>query len=237
MRHLIDHLSTFILPHQCVLCRSFADSTNLCASCWSGLEPISDPKCGQCGRPLQHDLPQGKCGHCWLLPPSIERTRAWCLYNDTSRAIVLKFKHGNGLALTPVLASMLGRLYEELVTADSLVIPVPLHRWRHLHRRYNQSAELARRLTSTHNCGLFAPNLLHRHKATTSQAGLNQAQRKQNLANAFQLNDNGKVAVRDRHILLIDDVLTTGATLNEATRTLGRAGCQSVSALVIARVR
>ena len=179
MLRLLDHLSTFILPHQCVLCRAFADSTCLCASCWSGLEPISDPKCVQYGRPLQHDLPQGKCGQCWLMPPVIERTRARCLYNDISRAIILKFKHGNSLALTPVLAAMLGRLYDELAPPGSLVILVPLHRWRYLHRRYNQLAELARCLTSTHGCGLFVPNLLQRHKATTSQAGLNHAQRKQ----------------------------------------------------------
>jgi predicted amidophosphoribosyltransferase len=87
-----------------------------------------------------------------------------------------------------------------------------------------------------HGCGLFAPNLLQRQKATTSQAGLNHAQRKQNLARAFQLNESGKAAVRDHHILLIDDVLTTGATLNEAAQTLTRAGCKSVGALVIARV-
>ena len=139
MRHLIDHLSTFILPHQCVSRRSFADSTSLCASCWSRLEPTSGPKCGQCGRPLKHDLPKGKCGQCWLMPPTIVRTRAWCRYNDNSPAIILKFKHGNGLALTPVLASMLDGLYEELVTADSLVIPVPLQ-LRYFHLRYNQPA-------------------------------------------------------------------------------------------------
>mgnify|MGYP007000195079 CR=1 len=73
-----------------------------------------------------------------------------CLYNDTSRAIILKFKHGNGLALTPLPVAMLGRLYGELAAPGSLVIPVTLHRWRYLHRRYNQSTELARRGTSTH---------------------------------------------------------------------------------------
>ena len=119
----------------------------------------------------------------------------------------------------------------------SLVIPVPLHHWRYLHRRYNQSAELAHCLTSTHSYGLFAPNLPQRHKATTSQAGLNHAERKQNLARAFQLNETDKVAARDHHILLIDDVLTTGVTLNETAQTLTRVGCKSVSALVIARVR
>ena len=104
-----------------------------CASCWSGLEPISDPKCVKYGRLLQHDPPQGKCGQWWLMSPVIERTRAWCLYNDTSQAIILKFKHGNGLALTPVLAAMLGRLYDELGAPGSLVIPVPLHWWQYLH--------------------------------------------------------------------------------------------------------
>lgn len=160
MLRLLDHLSRFLLPHQCVLCRAFADSTGLCASYWSGLEPISDPRCVQYGRPLRHNLPQGKCGQRWLTPPVIKRTRAWCLYNDISRAIILKFKHGNGLALTPYLAAMLGKLYDKLAAPGSLVIPVPLHRWRYLHRRYNQSAELTRRLTSTPGCGLFGPNLL-----------------------------------------------------------------------------
>ena len=81
------------------------------------------------------------------MPPVIGETRAWCLYNDTSQAIILKFKHGSGLALTPVLAAMLGGLYDELAAPGSLVIPVRLHRWRYLYRRYNQSAEFARRLT------------------------------------------------------------------------------------------
>ena len=171
------------------------------------------------------------------MPPVIEGTRAWCLCNDTSRAIVLKFKHGKSLALTPVLAAMLGRLYDALAAPGSLVIPVPLHWWRYLYRRYNQSAEFARRLTSTHGCGLFAPNLLQRHKATNGQACLNHAQHKKNLARAFHLNKSGKAAVRDHHILLIDDVLTTRATLNEAAQTLTTAECKSVNALVIARVR
>ena len=132
---------------------------------------------------------------------------------------------------------MLGRHYDKRAAPGSLVISVPLHRWRYLHRRYNQSAELARGLTSTHGCGLFAPDLLQQHKATTSQAGLNHAQRKQNLARAFQLNESGKAAVRNHHILLIDNVLTNGATLNEAAQNLTRAGCKSVSDLVFARVR
>ena len=117
------------------------------------------------------------------------------VHNDTSRAIILKFKHGNGLALTPVLAAMLGRLYDKLAAPGSLVIPVPLHRWRYPHRRHNQSAELTRRLTSTHPVAVYlaqtsciaARQQPVRPASTTPSAN-------QNLARAFQLNESGKAA-------------------------------------------
>lgn len=151
-------LANAVLPHQCLLCRQFAETAGLCGTCWTGLKPISAPMCDICGRPLPHQLPQGRCGHCWLRPPPLERMRAWCLYNDTSRDLILKFKHGGGLFLTPFFAAMMTGLCRELLTPDTLIIPVPLHRWRYLKRRYNQSAELARALAGRHDPQQFAPD-------------------------------------------------------------------------------
>jgi ComF family protein len=236
MKGILKYLSNAILPHQCILCRQFAQRTGLCASCWSGLVTISEPMCVCCGRALAHAHPQSKCGACWLLPPPVAKIRAWCVYNDTSRAMILKFKHGDGLMLTPIFTTAMARHYDQLVGADTLVIPVPLHRWRYLRRRYNQSGELARNLVASQPQGSFTPNILTRRKPTSSQAGLTRAQRRQNLAGAFHVNEASKTQLRGRPVLLIDDVLTTGATVMEAAKTLIRAGSGEVTALVIARV-
>jgi ComF family protein len=153
-----------------------------------------------------------------------------------SRALILKFKHGDGLMLTPVFASALSRLYSTLATPDSLVIPIPLYRWRYVFRRYNQAAELARRLACTHQDGIYAPDILHRKKATSSQAGLNRLQRRRNLAGAFAIDPSARPRLQNKPIMLVDDVMTTGATLFEAARTLRHAGSGAVTAVIIARV-
>jgi len=163
--------------------------------------------------------------------------RAWCLYNDTSRDLILKFKHGGGLFLTPFFAALMAGLCRELLAPESLIVPVPLHRWRYLKRRYNQSAELARALAARHDPQQFAPDILYRCKRTPSQAGLNRRQRQQNLAGAFHINPAARNRLNGRAVLLVDDVMTTGATLHEAARTLQRGGCQSVRAVVIARTQ
>lgn len=128
---------------------------------------------------------------------------------------------------------MAGR-FAELTSDDPLVIPIPLHRWRYWRRRFNQSAELARYLCHQHGTGVYSPVLLQRQRATQSQGGLSREARKRNLAGAFAISPDAARA--DRPVLLIDDVMTTGATLNAATRVLQRAGAPEVRALTIARV-
>jgi len=236
MRPLLNGLANVILPPQCMICRELSLETGLCPKCWAKLEPIAEPCCTQCGRALPYSLPQGKCGQCWLEPPPITHLRAWCHYNDVSRAAILKFKHGDGLILTPFFAAVLARLYAKLVEPESLVVPVPLHWRRYLRRRYNQAGELARHLVANHKEGLFCPNVLRRRKPTKSQAGLNRLQRRHNLSGAFELHPSATEYLQQKRVLLIDDVLTTGATLNEAARTLIAAGSGPVNGLVIARV-
>ena len=229
-------LATLLLPHQCVLCRQFADTTGLCASCWDGLTPIAAPLCVRCGLPLGHTLAEALCAGCWTKPPPLAAIRACFHYADSARELILHYKHGDGLQLTPLLARLGARLFIELASAQALVIPVPLHRRRYFRRRYNQAAEWARHLCQYTGQGIFAPDMLIRHRPTRSQGGLSRHQRQRNIAGAFAVPPPALPRLDGRPVLMIDDVLTTGATLHEAARRLTDAGSGPVSALVLARV-
>ena len=229
-------LANLMLPHQCVVCRCFAESTGLCAGCWRGLSPIGAPVCRGCGLPLGHTLPDPVCAACFTDPPPLAAIRAALHYNDSSRRLVLAFKHGDALQLTPFLAALLARDFTALADDRTLVIPVPLHRRRYFRRRYNQSAELARHLCRVAGTGMFTPMILTRRKPTRSQGGLSRHQRRRNLSGAFHVPPARRVELAGRPVLLVDDVMTTGATLFEAARCLARAGSGDVSALVLARV-
>lgn len=230
------HLATLLLPHQCVLCRQFADTTGLCAACWEGLTPISAPLCARCGLPLGHTLADPLCAGCWTNPPPLATIRACFHYADSARDLILHYKHGDGLQLTPLLARLGARLFIELGSNSPLVIPVPLHRRRYFRRRCNQAAEWARHLCDHTGQGDFAPNLLVRQRPTRSQGGLSRHQRQRNIAGAFAVPPDAAAHIAGRPVLLVDDVLTTGATLHEAARRLTAAGSGPVSALVLARV-
>ena len=229
-------LANLILPHQCVVCRCFAESTGLCASCWQELSPIAAPVCRRCGLPLGHTLSDPVCATCFTDPPPLAAIRAALHYNDSSRKLLLAFKHGDALQLTPFLSALVARDFAALCTAGTLVVPVPLHSRRYLKRRYNQSAELARQLCRVTGVGQFTPAVLARRRATISQGGLSRTQRRRNLAGAFSVPQAERAMLAGRPVMLVDDVMTTGATLFEATRCLARSGSGDVSALVLARV-
>lgn len=229
-------LAGLVLPHQCVLCRRFADTSGLCGDCWGGLTPIAAPLCARCGLPLGHTLADPLCAGCWTAPPPLDAIRACFHYADSARELVLRFKHGDGLQLTPLLARLGARLFVELAADDMLVVPVPLHRRRYFARRYNQAAEWARHLCRHTGRGAFAPEMLIRQRPTRSQGGLSRHQRRRNVAGAFAVSPDVAPRLAGRPVLLIDDVMTTGATLHESARRLAAAGSGPVSALVLARV-
>jgi ComF family protein len=157
------------------------------------------------------------------------------VYDDSSRRLVLGFKHADRLEPVPAFGRWLARAGAELIEAADLIAPVPLHRWRLFRRRYNQAGLLAQALGRVADCPV-APDLLVRRRSTPSQGGLGRAGRRRNVAGAFALRPGREARVRGRRILLIDDVHTTGATLGECARVLRRAGAASVDALTLARV-
>ncbi|MGB1398604.1 MAG: double zinc ribbon domain-containing protein [Candidatus Puniceispirillaceae bacterium] len=227
-----------VLPQTCPICQSFVTGTGLCLDCWHDLRPIAKPCCAACGRPLVYAMPDSLCAPCLIKPFPLHRIKAGFCYDAASCQLILPFKHADRIDIAPVMVAMLGPAFKQLADKTDIVIPVPLHARRYIKRRYNQSAELARWLCQHHGSNIeFAPQYLLRTKATPSMAGLTKSRREQNVRRAFAIaHPTAKACLAGKDILLIDDVMTTGATLTSCARTLLDAGAASVSALVFARV-
>ncbi|WP_231712398.1 ComF family protein [Vineibacter terrae] len=226
-----------LLPPQCLSCSAAVDMPGmLCAACWSRIAFITPPLCACCGIPFEVDAgPDTLCAACMAKRPRYRRARAAFAYTDESRRLVLMFKHADRLDPAPTFGRWLAQAGAVLLADADLIAPVPLHRWRLLWRRYNQSAELARALAG-HGPARVVPDLLVRHRRTPSQVALNARERRRNVAGAFRVHSHHRDAVRDKTVLLIDDVLTTGATVEACARALLLAGAAAVDVLTLARV-
>jgi len=224
-----------LLPPQCMSCQAAVDSPGtLCADCFSRITFITRPHCECCGIPFQGAVIDDLiCGACLKDRPSFERARAAFVYAADSKALVLKLKHGDRTESAVHLARWLQRAGAELLAECDLIVPVPLHRWRLLMRSYNQSALLANALGKLAGKPVV-PDALTRIKATPTQGGLSRSDRRRNVARAFAA--ARRQSIMERRILLIDDVLTTGATADACARTLLAAGAAKVDVLVLARV-
>ncbi len=204
---------------------------------WGLIAFLEDPVCDGCGAPWEFDPGPGvRCAACSGRPRAFDRARAACLYDEHSRDLILKLKHADRSDLAPVLARWLLRAARPLIDTADVVVPVPLHRWRLLSRRYNQMAEVARPLGAM--AGLpVAPDALVRVRRTESQGGKSASGRRRNMAGAFSVPATRRSRIDGRRILLVDDVLTTGATAHACARALKAAGAAAVDLAVIAKVR
>lgn len=224
-----------VLPPQCLACSTVVDTPgHLCGDCFGHFTFITPPHCGVCGLPLDQTVTEDLiCGACVAERPVYERARAAFVYDEHSRPLVLKLKHGDRTDMAVHLAKWLQRAGSEVIAFADVIVPVPLHRWRLLMRAYNQSALLAHalgRLTEKP----VAADALRRTKSTVSQGGLSRKDRRRNVAKAFAV--QRPAAVDGKRVLLIDDVLTSGATANACAATLLRAGATAVDVLALARV-
>jgi len=230
-----------LFPPECLACRApVSEPRSLCAACWSDLAFITAPLCARCGVPFDYDpgLPEGEtaiCAGCTARPPIFHRARSVMRYDDASRGLLLAFKHVDRLEGAPAFGRWLARAAQDLLGDTDVLVPVPLHRRRLFARRYNQSAILAQALGA--QCGLRDdPLALVRNRPTPSQGGLSARQRRRNVAGAFQVTDKAKPRLEGLKVLLVDDVYTTGATVNACARALRRAGARAVDVVTLARV-
>ncbi len=235
-RHLKTGLD-LLLPPQCLSCGTIvAEGAGLCAQCWDQIGFLGPPACPKCGFPFEFEMGDDIfCGACLRSPPVFGRGRAAFRYDEHSRGLILDLKYRDRTYLAPALARLLYQAGQELVQDADAIVPVPLHRWRLARRRFNQSALLAIELGKLSGKSVLADALL-RHRATRTQGGLNRNARRRNVRAAFRLRPHARQQIEGLNILVIDDVMTTGATLDATARCLLRGGACGVDVLTLARV-
>lgn len=226
-----------LLPPQCLGCaRIVPEPGTLCAGCWEHIDFLGQPLCHACGAPFEFDHGADTlCGVCARERPVFGRARAVMRYDDQSRDLILGFKHADRTFAAPAFARWMVRAGVGLINDADLVVPVPLHRLRLWRRRYNQAALLALGIAKLAG-RQTVPDLLLRTRATPSQGRLSAAQRRVNVRGAFAVRPQRRDLLAGKRVLLVDDVMTTGATVSASARVLLRAGAAAVDVVTLARV-
>ena len=231
-----------LYPPVCLACRrAIGEDGGLCPSCWSAMRFIERPFCERLGTPFEADLAAGESGRIVSAaaladPPVFSRARAVARFEDgPARVLVHRLKYGDRGELAEPMGRWMARAGAELLSEADLLIPVPLHRLRLAHRRFNQSAALAQAIGKMSGAPLKS-DLLIRAKPTPPQVGLTRRLRAMNVQGAFEVPPERRIELADQRVVVVDDVMTSGATLNAAARVLLRAGAKQVDALVFARV-
>jgi ComF family protein len=230
-----------ILPPRCLSCAGQVDRQGtLCLPCWSALTFISPPHCACCGEPFDVTIAGEAgdsllCARCIAHPPAYGRARSVLSYDDGCRGMILGFKHADQTYAATAFGTWLARAGADLLVPGTVLAPVPLHRWKLFTRRYNQAALLAHAVGR--HAGLpVLPTLVVRHRRTRPQGGHTRTGRHRNVRGAFHVRPGLVERIRGCPVVLVDDVLTTGATVSECARVLLRAGASRVDVLTLARV-
>jgi ComF family protein len=228
-----------VFPTTCLLCKQPIDATHsaMCTDCFDCLQRISEPHCARCSQPFAYamDWAEEPCAACQKEKPVFDAARAVWQYDAHSTTLIRKLKYADHTHLAPYLGRILRGQGAALLEQGKLLAPVPLHPKRLLHRRYNQAMLLAREVNRTTPNVKLVPELLQRTRHTSPQTKLSQTQRKKNVAGVFRVNPSYVRAVKDERIVLVDDVMTTGATLNACAVALKDAGAAWVGVLTLAK--
>lgn len=230
-------LDTVLPPHSLITGQVLASADGAAdTELWQCLKFIDDPCCTACGFPFEFE--QGKdalCIRCHKRMPAFDHARAAITYDDISRKLILDFKHGGRTDGLKFFAAQMLRAGGQILEGADMLIPVPLHKVRLRKRRFNQAALLARALSQLNGIP-YRTEILMRSKNTPSQGGQTFSGRKRNVAGAFGLRPQQTDLLTGKHVVLIDDVYTTGSTLSACAKTLKRAGAARVDALTFMRV-
>lgn len=235
----IMKIINIVLPPRCPLSGDVVDAPGMVSpAMWPKLSFIAAPYCGCCGFPFEFstDAPGALCAACLKEPPVYRRARAALVYDDISRDLILGFKHGDQIHNVRAFLPWLKQAGRDVIDDADILMPVPLHRWRILKRRYNQSAVIAQHLGRDIGKPVLLDGLT-RIRATPTQGHLKAKDRERNVKKAFALNPARHNQIENKKILLIDDVYTTGSTVKECARVLMEQGrASSVDILAVAKV-
>lgn len=226
-----------VLPPRCPSCGVIvAHQHSFCVDCWSTIRFLGDPCCMRCGLPFAFDVgPDAQCGGCMADPPPFDRARAALAYGEVARKIALSLKYGRQTGLARLMARYMARHLDLTGGATPLLVPVPLHRWRIWNRGFNQAAEIARVLARDTGAAI-CPDALVRVRRTPPLREMNARQRARAVKGAFAVNSRRAAALRGAHVVLIDDVWTSGATASACAGVLRRSGAARVDLICWARV-
>ncbi len=228
----IDCARSWLYPHRCILCGAHGDNgLDLCADCRAEF-PYNHTACPRCGLPLPDDQPALVCGRCLQRPPRYARTLTLCRYTSPADHLIKQLKFQGKLGHARLLGELLAaQLATRIEIPPQRIIPVPLHRTRLRERGFNQAVELARPIAAHFGIPIDIRSCI-RVRPTPAQSTLPAAARKANVRNAFQV----RRSIPVRHVAILDDVITTGHTVNELAQALRRAGVPVVEVWAVARV-
>ncbi len=235
-REVSASLLDLCLPRACVSCRRLLDAGDegpVCGRCWARLHELHHPRCDRCGHPLRRE----KCKWCELLPPFVRAARSVCwIPGRTAAPIVHALKYGGWSAVAEGMGERMARLRwpRDVVEERTAVVPVPLARVRERERGYNQSALLAQALGARWELPVW-DHVLQRVRATRTQTRLTPDQRRGNVSGAFRVPEITAADLRGTHLVLVDDVVTTGATLAACAAVLFGAGARVISIVTFGR--
>jgi ComF family protein len=237
MRRTLATMADIVVPPCCLVCRTPLNTHHvLCGTCWRDMRFITPPLCDVTGTPMPFDTGGRMVSAAALSdPPAYDRARAVAHFTGSMRTLVHHFKYADRHDARTLFGRWMAQAGHDLLPDAHVIVPVPMGRLRLFWRRFNQAAVLAREVSR--HAGIVAdPQLLVRARAASTQVGLTRDQRRRNVAGAFRVASSRLAALNGRNVLLIDDVITTGATVNACARALKRAGAARVDVLALGLV-
>ena len=233
----IDFFKDMLFPIKCGNCECLLDTDGLCPDCWSKINWISEPKCKICGQPfsVEIDLIGSECLECISKKPYFDKAISIFVYDDFSKKMILKFKHSDATYFSEMFANWMYRAATLEIESSDLIIPVPIHLLKRFKRKYNQSELLSQKISKISKVA-YEPRILKKIKQTSPQEGLSGNQRRKNVIGSFGIDKKYEHLLKDKRILLIDDVFTTGSTVNECSKILKKHSAKEVIVLTLTRV-
>lgn len=227
-------LKDLCFPLICCNCGEYVESKGLCADCWKQIKWISEPKCLNCGIPFEINV-QKICEHCLKKKPAFDNAVSVFEYNDFSKNMILKFKYNDATYMSEQFSSWMYRVCELDIKNANFIIPVPIHFVKRLKRKYNQSELLAKEISEKSGIK-YEPRILKKIKNTLAQEGLSKVHRQKNIKGTFEVDKKYVHLLDKKTIVIVDDVLTTGATVNECAKMLKKCGVEKIIVITLARV-
>lgn len=232
---MIKHLLNFLFPEKCLICEKHIEQNKICNDCWGKCTFITKPYCSLCSHPFEYETSDNAiCGACVMKKPKYDRGISIFKYDEYSKKLIHSFKYKDQLHILDYFINLIINRAKDILDNTDIIAPIPIHKHKLLKRGYNQAALLAFNVAKKTKI-YYCPQLLIKDKSTPPQAGLNKSQREKNIKNSFKLNSKFSKNIEGKKILLIDDVITTGATIKECCKILQKAKPAKIFVISLAK--